>query len=767
MNASYNQKFTLTESWILTFSSDDHHFSRFDDLKASSLTLYAASVPGNVELDLERAGIIDDPYHGLNALKLREWEDRHFWYALKFNVSIPDKMDSFLHFEGIDCYADIFLNGRKIGSTDNALVGHEFSVTGDLIEGENELVIHIQPPFAKARQFEYPPLLGAARLNVDSLYVRKAPHCFGWDIMPRILSAGLWRPVSLIFRPVERIEDVFMRTPGADRRMASLWLHYKVRTESRSAKYELEVEGSHGESRFSCREPVLFEAGRIDIKVMSPDLWWPRGRGGQALYTIVVKLIRNGEVVDCVSWKHGIRTIELDRTSTTDSGGSGKFCFIVNGEPLYVLGTNWVPADAFHSRDAERIPRLLELAEEIGCNTIRCWGGNVYESDLFFDLCDEKGFLVWQDFAFACAIYPQDDGFQKRVAEEARQVVRRLRRHACLGLWCGDNECDQAYFWYNGGDPNQNILTRRVLPEVVRCEDPGRHYLASSPFISEDAYNKGDQVLPEHHLWGARDGFKSAYYKEATCHFVSEIGYHGCPSPDSIRRFISESQLWPPGNAEWLLHGTSPVQEVSIYDYRIELMQKQIAEYFAKEAETLEEFSELSQFVQAEALKFFIELFRTGKWHRTGIIWWNLADGWPQFSDAVVDYYFEKKLAFDYIRLSQQPVCLAFKESRDWKHDLVACNDTRDELKIQYRVWNVETKEELCSGSASISPDAVTYLASIPASAAKTEFLVIQWDSRDSAGLNHYLTGQPPYNPDQYRSWFEQYRKVFPGVVQC
>ncbi|HZP84542.1 MAG TPA: hypothetical protein VFB21_23105, partial [Chthonomonadaceae bacterium] len=524
--------------------------------------------------------------------------------------------------------------------------------------------------------------------------------------------------------------------------------------------YEIEIEGRCGESQFARRERILFEAGRIVFHVADPQRWWPRGRGPAALYDVTVRLYRDGQEIDRRAFRHGIRTIELRRTSITDSFGKGEFCFVVNGEKLFVKGTNWVPADAYHSRDLERIPRMLALVEELDCNMIRCWGGNVYENDLFYDLCDEKGILIWQDFAMACALYPQDDVFCARLAEEAQKVVRRLRQHACLALWAGDNECDDAYLWSGLGDPDSNRLTREALPRVLQAEDPIRPYLPSSPYTDAEAQRAGAEFRSENHLWGPRDYFRSDFYRNALCHFASEIGYHGCPAPSSLRRFLSPDKLWPPQNEEWLLHSTSPVPGVDIYDYRVALVCNQVREMFGSVPETLEDFARLSQYVQAEAFKFFIEMFRTAKWRRTGLLWWNLIDGWPQISDAVVDYYFEKKLAFDYIKAVQAPLCLMLREPKAWRQELVACNDTREDISLTYRLYESGAAQVLAADSRVARGDSVTPLASIPHFAGDKRFYIIEWESERGSGVNHYLTGSPPFDAEQYRSWLDSLRAV-------
>jgi beta-mannosidase len=403
---------------------------------------------------------------------------------------------------------------------------------------------------------------------------------------------------------------------------------------------------------------------------------------------------------------------------------------------------------------------MLDLAEECGCNMIRCWGGNVYEDDLFYDICDERGILVWQDFGMGCAVYPQDEGFQQVLAREARAVVRRLRGHACIALWAGDNEVDQVPSWFGFGerDPNTNVLTRVVLPQVLQSEDPSRPYLPSSPFVDEVAFQKGEHLIPEQHLWGPRDYFKSDYYRNSLCHFASEIGYHGCPSPVSVRKFISPDKQWPPiadgvTNDEWLLHSTCAVPGLGAGEGRIELMTNQIREMFGTVPDNLEDYAFASQCVQAEAKKYFIELFRTMKWRRTGILWWNLIDGWPQFSDAVVDYYFEKKLAFDFIKRVQQPLIVALREPSSWKQEIVACNDTRRALQVEYSIRDADTSQVLASGGARVGANATTVLTSIPFFNSEKRFYVIEWQSEIGAGRNHYLAGHPAFDMETYRRW--------------
>ena len=286
-------------------------------------------------------------------------------------------------------------------------------------------------------------------------------------------------------------------------------------------------------------------------------MWYPRNAGKQPLYDVTVRLWRDGTLCDEMSFRFGVRTVELIRTSTTDADGNGEFVFRINGKKVFCMGTNWVPLDAFPSRNASRMLPALEMLDDLGCNMVRCWGGNVYENDAFYDFCDERGIMVWQDFGMGCAFYPQNQEFADKIYTEAVAVIKRLRLHASLTLWAGDNETD--VFYRSQGDPNRNILTREVLPRALQEHDVVRPYLPSSPYVDEEAYRTG-KPTSEEHLWGPRDYFKGRFYGESVCHFASETGYHGCPSPKSLERYISPASLWPITDAngvpndDWICH---------------------------------------------------------------------------------------------------------------------------------------------------------------------------------------------------------------------
>jgi beta-mannosidase len=310
-----------------------------------------------------------------------------------------------------------------------------------------------------------------------------------------------------------------------------------------------------------------------------------------------------------------------------------------------------------------------------------------------------------------------------------------------------------------GGDPNRNVLTRKVLPDVVIAHDSNRPYLPSSPYIDEQAWQAGAKSLPEDHLWGPRNYYKSSFYRNAVCHFVSEIGYHGCPAPASVRKFITPAKVWPClDNDEWTLHSTNPALSTAFMspaDFRVRLMLKQVDCLFGASPATLEEFAFTSQAVQAEAKKFFIERFRSTKWRRTGIIWWNLLDGWPQFSDAVVDWYYVPKLAYHFIKVAQQRVCLMISEPAEGQAVLVASNDTMSPATFSYTVTDLATGGQLAGGQGTVGANAALPLCDMPAPTQQA-FWVIRWQGDSANGANHYLAGKPPFEWKQYLGWLKQ-----------
>ena len=720
-----------------------------------------AEVPGNFELDLFRAGLLKDPYVGLNVLKLQELENFHIWYQKSFLYDEVISGEEYLVCEGIDTLAEIYLNGKLVAKTDNMLIPYELPLD-NLVRGENDLIVHILPAALAARSYTLNSSCNTLSCNYDALHIRKAPHTFGWDIAPRIVSGGIWRPAYIIQKPKDRIDDVFVYTKSINTDLNTAFFGVFFSTAISSdliSGYKFVFSAECGQSKAVKEHVMRHTDGKFCIGVENARLWWPHNMGESPLYTVTVQLFKDDTLLDEKSFKTGIRTIQLENTGLTDSNGSGEFCFYINNVKSFIKGTNWVPADAFHSNDKARLPHILPMIKDIGCNMIRCWGGNVYEDDLLFNYCDENGILIWQDFAMACAIYPQDRDFCEKLEAEAEIIVKRLRNHCSLALWAGDNECDLAYTWCGtGADPNDNKLTRQIIPEVLFAHDSTRPYLPSSPYISREAYRAGGENLVEDHTWGPRDYFKSEYYLNSTAHFASEVGYHGCPSVKSLKKFLSKDKLWPgTQNDEWRVHATCPdVSENADFAYRVDLIVSQAEMLFGEGIDNIEDFAIASQISQAEANKFFVERFRSGMWRRTGLIWWNLIDCWPQFSDAVVDYYYEKKLAYSYIKRSQENICLMFSEPSDGFITLVCVNDTLEDKHINYYVKDITNGEAVLSGEVSSQANSAVPVEGILIDPDKVKFYLISWDVDGKLYMNHYLSGPPPYSLKEYLIWMKK-----------
>lgn len=731
-----------------------------EELESMDFETVPATVPGNFELDLMREGHIPDLYFSTDTLKAEELENRHVWYYTRFTA---ENSDGVLRFEGIDTVSDIYLNGKLVCQTDNMFLPYE--IKGGLIEGENELVVHIKPACIAARAYNSPVLSRALPHNAPSLYLRKAAYMFGWDIMPRIVSAGLWKEVKLLPpKKKDRIDEVYIVTEGVNLEGRYAWFRFFYRLTldgDFSRDYTVKVRGVCGDSTFSFEDTCWHTDGCCLFNIANCKFWFPHPQGEPNLYDVTVELYHGDTLCDSYTLELGVRTVKLLMTEcAADSENDGEFCFLINGKKVFLTGTNHVPLDAFPSRAAEHAPKMLEMLKDVGCNAVRIWGGGIYENDEFYRFCDRNGIVIWQDFAMGCAIYPQDRAFAERLEKEVLYQVKRLRNHPSIILWAGDNECDSFYKNWIQNDPNRNFLTRETVARIVWSHDYARPYLPSSPYIGKLAYESG-KPTSEEHAWGPRDYFKGNYYRGTVCHFASEIGYHGFPSVSSLKRFLKEPEVIfkPDGTPtdEYLVHAAMPeLDPKGAYAYRIRLACTQVETLFGHAEDDLADFVKQSQISQAEAKKYFIERFRIGKWRRTGILWWNLVDGWPQVSDAVVDWYYTKKLAYHFIKRSQAPVAFMFDEpNADGALRLVGVNDLAEDKALAYTVKDALSGEVLLSGKTVLAADASQTVAFLPAPK-EFHMLFIEWQG-DESGRNHYATHTKDIN----------YRTYLRGLEAC
>ena len=734
------------------------------DPSLSPIEICDATVPGMAQLELSRRGIIpEDIYMGMNITKTEQYEDWEWWYEREFDAPAVHPR-AFLVFRGVDCFAEYYLNGEQIGTSANMFIPFEFDVSDKLKTGKNTLTVHLLAPKRVSHEENLDLFCIANRgafsyKGPEMIYARRAAHTYGWDIMPRAITCGLWRDVQLELRDPIRFGQIYFDTRYVKDAQTLYFLYDTESDLSDFRNVDIEVEISCKDHRCHVRRSKLpYKAGNIEIPFKTPYLWWPYGYGEANLYDATARIYSDGVLVHEKKTKFAYRTLELDRTDTTD-GINGKFRFLINGVEIMAKGSNWVPMDAFHCRDKERYAKALALVKDIGCNILRCWGGNVYEDHEFFDFCDENGIMVWQDFSMACFNYPCDEKMEIAIREEATAIVREYRHHPSIVLWSGDNEVDECVYIkrVKTTPPSHNTLTRKILPNVVERNDVNRPFLASSPYYSDKAAADRTVSPSERHLWGSRDYFKSYEYRSCPAHFISECGYHGCPAPESIKKFITPEKVFPYfDNEEWNLHSSDQQN----HDNRIMLMHNQVLQLFGEVPDNLEDYAIASQISQAEAFKYLIERMRVSRPHRSGIIWWNLLDGWPQMSDAVVDYYYAKKLAYDYIKRSQAPVAICADELAKWKLRIYACNDTLTEKQGHLRIFDIDTDEVLKELDFHAKANTSTEIAALSVFYSEKRFLVLEWEIDGVKSYNHYLCGYPAFDLAKYRDWLGKYQKL-------
>ena len=743
-----------------------------DELKSGKWPEIPAVVPGNVELDLLSAGKIKNPETGNNIYALRKYEAYQWWYSRTFETPRLDTGErADLVFDGLDCFGTIWVNNQLVGKTDNMLISHRFDIT-DLLKpgGNNSIYIRIDPAVAEAQKYINSAIgsRGGDPL-VEEVHIRKAPHMYGWDIMPRLVSAGLWRGVSLEIKKPTRFEQFYWMTNTVDvaKKKAQLIVDWQFSTDYPTIDgLTMEVSLKRGtKTVYEHSDPLYTFCSRKKISLDDVDFWWPRGSGEPVLYDATLRILDNKRnILDEKKQKVGIRTAELIRTDITTKESPGEFVFRINGEKIFVRGTNWVPLDALHSRDKTHLDEAIRMVADLNCNMVRCWGGNVYEDNDFFDLCDENGIMVWQDFAMACTAYPQDNEFAEKIRKEAVNVVLKLRHHPSLVLWSGNNENDASLEWTfrKPLDPGLDRISREILPRVIWEYDPIRPYLPSSPYSSEEYFRLGSNgnLLPEVHLWGPRGYYKAPFYTNTEAHFVSEIGYHGCPNRSSLERMFDPEYVYPwtnngKWNDQWQTKAVRSHPESMAHIDRNDLMIKQVKALFGECPKDLDRFIFASQAVQAEAMKFFIELWRMDKFRKTGIIWWNLRDGWPIISDAVVDFYNSKKLAYYYIKQVQHDACVMIGDAKDGQHPVVAVNDTREKKTGTVVVRDADSGEILFSGSFDIPTNGKTVVGYIPEKQNQSMWLIDYAIGKEKY-TNHYLSGEAPFKLEDYQRWYNK-----------
>jgi beta-mannosidase len=723
-----NQKISLCGRWRFAFAEEGKWDERDVVSGKEAVEWLDCEVPGSAHLDLLKNSLIPDPFFGMNAEDIRKYEYYEWWYKRKFSIP-PELCGKRLEllFHGLDTFAGVWLNGHFLGKSDNMFISHSFDVTDYINEYEkNELIVMFSSPRYAVLGRELSGCY-AGMGTFESLWARKARHTYGWDIAPRLLTAGIWRKVELVGHDKYEIKNVFAGVAELHGRCATLAFHIDLDLPKSSwDNLKIVLHGECGTGSFDSECQV--GSTRADMAVVLEDskLWWPNGYGNPDLYNIKITLYRDGIPVHNIEDRIGIRTVGIDQEK--DSFGNRNFIIKVNGIPIFCKGTNSVPMDAFHSRDMERIPEFINMVRETNCNMVRIWGGGVYEHDLFYDLCDEYGIMVMQDFMYACAIYPQDDEFLKTAEKEARIVVKSLRNHPSILVWCGDNEIDQAYYeWFNQTQsPENNKLARQILKDVCHGFDGTRPYMPSSPYSPTPGSDPNSEFEGDRHLYRHGTYYKSDEFLMDKARFYSEIGHLSLCNEESIGRFIPKDKIWPIDREVWDFHTGS--HKVPYYNPdRLGCIFRSIENVFGSLPDNLSDLILASQIVQAEALKFWIERCRQRKFECAGILWWNMIDCWPQFSDAAVDYYYGKKLAYYYVKRAQEPVCIMVSEPEGQCIGVIAGNDSNEHVTGHYRVWDADSENALSEGRFTVQANTNMDIDEIKISDGDKKLLLIEW----------------------------------------
>lgn len=650
----------LHDGWQLTATTTEVP----DNIRGRTVP---ATVPGSTHLDLLASGLITDPFLDQAEAELA-WMHRADWrYRTTFlaaAVTSGQRVD--LVFDGLDTVATVELNGRLLGHTANMHRGYRFDVGQFLVDGANDLTVSFSSALAHAEKVEA-GLGSRAHVNAHPFnMIRKMACSFGWDWGPDLQTAGIWRPVRLErwhTARLARMRPVVTVSPGGTG-------HVEVHADIEWAgepRENLTLKITVG----SCEHIVAIPAGQetVTARVDVPDveLWWPAGYGAQPLYDLKVELRDSKDTVDSAARRIGFRTIIVD--TTPDEIGT-PFTIVVNDKPVFVKGVNWIPDDHFLTRiTRDRLARRVDQAVAAHVNLLRVWGGGIYESDDFYDVCDERGVLVWQDFLLACAAYPEEEPVRGELEAEARENVARLMSHASLALWNGSNEnlwgyADWGWPWQLDGRTWGSGYYHELLPRIVAELDPTRFYCPSSPYSPVDGLHPNDENHGTRHDWQVWNEVDYTHYRDHVPRFCSEFGFQGPPAWSTLTRWIHDQPLTP-SSPSFLTH-----QKADDGNGKLD---RGLAAHLPV-PQRFPDWHWATQLNQARAVAFGIEHYRSW-WPRTaGAVVWQLNDCWPVTSWAAIDSEERLKPLWYGLRHAFAPRLLTF-QPRDGRLVLIAVND--------------------------------------------------------------------------------------------
>jgi len=619
-----------------------------------------ATVPGTVHTDLLNNKKIEDPYFRLNE-RSQQWIDKVNWEyrtSVGLTTEMAGKQHIIMEFEGLDTYADVFVNDHLVLSADNMFRTWTADVKNYLKQGENQVRILFKSSVVIGLQkqevfgFGLPAgndqsVTGDLGNNTISMFTRKAGYHFGWDWGPRLVTSGIWRNVFLKAWDTQKIENIHIVQKSLDAKSAKLIAELEINSgQAGSQQINIKVNDILAKTQtIELKEGTNLYS--IDFDIAKPKLWWPNGLGEQTLYSIDVTLRGDQSIADSKSVKTGLRTIRLIRTPDADGKGES-FYFEVNGRPVFMKGANYIPNDVFLPRvTPEQYETVVQTAARSNMNMLRVWGGGVYESDLFYDLCDKYGILVWQDFMFACSMYPGDTAFLDNVKNEAIDNVKRLRNHASIALWCGNNEIETLWAQWDekaGWGYKQTYTAQQreviwnaydaifhhILPAVVTELAPDQPYWPSSPSAGPQKLASYETQSGDMHYWGVWHGLHPfSDFRKYKARFMSEYGFQSFPEFKTVQKYTIPADY----NIE---------SEVMASHQRSGIGNLRIKQYMTEDYKIptdFEQFLYIGQVLQAESIKMAMEAHRMAMPYCQGSLYWQINDCWPVASWSSMDYY--------------------------------------------------------------------------------------------------------------------------------
>ncbi len=643
---------------------------------------YPATVPGNIHTDLFANGLIEDPFYGTNADSLSWISNQEWIYRTEFDID-PEFINRNLElvFDGIDTHAQIYLNEEKIGETKNMFRQWVFIINDSVRKKENNILTVI---FQPSSDYNSKKLIeGGYAIPDNRNFSRKAAYQYGWDWAPKLETCGIYKDVYINSWEKLRICNINLEQKLITDTMAYVVAHIELESEN---YYNGNVRIYSQDRKFDTivQDLAIFEGKQIypiEFKIKNPELWWCNGLGEPEMYEVKIEVSTKFRVEERTI-KIGLRTLEL--ASNLDEKGQ-EFYFILNGIPVFAKGANWVPAEYFSgSNTTENYEDLLLLAQDANFNMLRVWGGGIYENDEFYSICDSLGIMVWQDFMFACAMYPLSDEMTENITEEVKYQVNRLYNHPSVVMYCGNNEISNA--WFDWGWQKQfgiseedsttiwndyDKLFHRIIPKTIASIDKSRCYIPSSPFYGwgrDESLTTGDS-----HYWGVWWGLEDFdTYFDKTGRFMSEYGFQGIPAISSLVKFMPEDSLYK---------YSETLKSHQKHPFGFDAINKYMAREYPV-PEKFEDFVYVSQLLQAEGMQHAFDAHLSAMPYCMGTLFWQFNDCWPVVSWSAVDYYKQPKAVYYFAKKAFANIYIAaFKQKDEFK--VYAVNHQNTSLNVK------------------------------------------------------------------------------------